>query len=260
MSMSERDRWREPASILAKMTTPYDPEGHKLFVPRLAAQPFFDKSQFAWVEALEAKADVIRGEMMRALEANGESFLPYVTLDHGGEMEEWQELNHSTRWSVFCLWLNGEADEANMAFCPETVKALASVDQAHISGACPNAMFSALSPRTHIPPHTGESNARLVVHLPLIVPEKCGSLRVGSEEREWKVGEALIFDDSIEHEAWNNSDELRVVLLFDIWHPALSLKDREIVNALVAVETEFKTRNGLATQMPPMRQGPRPIE
>ncbi len=121
-------------------------------------------------------------------------------------------------------------------------------------------MFSALAPRTHIPAHTGESNARLVVHLPLIVPEKCGTLRVGFEEREWKVGEALIFDDSIEHEAWNNSDELRVVLLFDIWHPALSLKDREMVNALVAVESEFRTRNNLVTQAPPTRPGPRQID
>lgn len=260
MSASERGRWREAASILAKMTAPYDPECHKLFVPRLAAQPFFERSQFAWVEALEAKTDVIRSELMRALEAKGEAFLPYVTLDRGGAAEEWKELNHSTRWSVFYLWLNGKADDDNIALCPETMKALASVDQAHITGACPNAMFSALAPRTHIPPHTGESNARLVVHLPLIVPENCGTLRVGFEEREWKVGEALIFDDSIEHEAWNKSDELRVVLLFDIWHPALSLKDREMVNALVAVESEFRTRNNLVTQTPPARPGPRPTD
>lgn len=241
MSGSEGGRSREAASILAKMTTPYDPECHKLFVPRLAAQPFFERSQFAWVEALEAKTDVIRSELMRALEAQGEAF-------------------HSKPWSVFYLWLNGKADEANLALCPETVKALAAVDQAHITDACPNAMFSALAPRTHIPAHTGESNARLVVHLPLIVPEKCGTLRVGFEEREWKVGEALIFDDSIEHEAWNNSDELRVVLLFDIWHPALSLKDREMVNALVAVESEFRTRNNLVTQAPPARPVPRQID
>ena len=259
MSMSEHGRWREAASILAKMTTPYDPECHKLFVPRLPAEPFFDRSQFAWVESLEAKTDVIRSELLRALETKGESFLPYVTLDRGGAEEEWKELNYSTRWSVFNLWLNGKLDEGNTALCPETMKALASVDQAYIDGACPNAMFSALAPRTHIPPHTGESNARLVVHLPLIVPEKCGSLRVGFEEREWKVGEALIFDDSIEHEAWNNSDQLRVVLLFDIWHPALSMKDREMVNALIAAETEFKSRNNLAEQTQPPRQGPRPI-
>ncbi len=107
-------------------------------------------------------------------------------------------------------------------------------------------MFSALAPRTHIPPHTGESNARLVVHLPLIVPENCGSLRVGFEQRAWRVGEALIFDDSIEHEAWNNSDELRVVLLFDVWNPQLTQQDREIVNTLVSTEADFAKSRVLA--------------
>lgn len=243
MSVAERGRWREAASIMAKITTPYDPQPHRLFVPRLSAQPFHDRSNFPWVKALEAKTNSIRDELLRALQVKGEAFLPYVTLDRGGSMDEWKELNHSKRWSVFYLWLNGRRDEENMALCPETSKALELVDQAHIGGACPNAMFSALSPRTHIPAHSGESNARLVVHLPLVVPEKCGALRVGFEEREWKVGEALIFDDSIEHEAWNHSDELRVVLLFDIWNPALSLKDREMVNALVAAEADFAACN-----------------
>jgi aspartyl/asparaginyl beta-hydroxylase (cupin superfamily) len=96
-------------------------------------------------------------------------------------------------------------------------------------------MFSLLAPRTEIPPHVGVNNARLVCHLPLIVPEGCW-FRVGAETRYWKPGEAFVFDDTIEHAAVNPSDELRVVLIFDVWHPDLSEVEREAVAALVATE------------------------
>ena len=107
-----------------------------------------------------------------------------------------------------------------------------------LDGLCPNAMFSALAPHTEIPPHTGETNARLVVHLPLIVPEKC-TYRVGFEHRTWKVGEILVFDDTIEHTARNDSDELRVVLIFDIWNPLISREERQVVAALASAARSF---------------------
>jgi aspartyl/asparaginyl beta-hydroxylase (cupin superfamily) len=94
-------------------------------------------------------------------------------------------------------------------------------------------LFSLLRPGARIPPHTGQINARLICHLPLIVPDGCG-FRVGNEVRRWIEGETLIFDDTIEHEAWNNSGRLRVVLLFDIWRPELSLEERKLVAATLA--------------------------
>jgi aspartyl/asparaginyl beta-hydroxylase (cupin superfamily) len=93
-------------------------------------------------------------------------------------------------------------------------------------------MFSLLAPRTLIPPHVGINNARLVCHLPLIVPEGCW-FRVGAETRCWRPGEAFIFDDTIEHEASNPSDDLRVVFIFDVWHPDLSPPERDAVAALI---------------------------
>ena len=104
--------------------------------------------------------------------------------------------------------------------------------QPQVAGASPNAMFSLLAPRTRIPPHTGVANTRLVCHLPLIVPANCG-FRVGETTREWRVGEAFVFDDTIEHEAWNDSDELRVVLIIDLWAPALSASERDAVAAVI---------------------------
>jgi aspartyl/asparaginyl beta-hydroxylase (cupin superfamily) len=104
---------------------------------------------------------------------------------------------------------------------------------AMVPGSAPSAFFSTLAPKTLIPPHTGVTNARLVVHVPLIVPPGCW-FRVGNERREWKPGEALIFDDTIEHEAWNGSDELRAVLIFDVWNPYLDEKERALVCELLA--------------------------
>jgi len=92
-------------------------------------------------------------------------------------------------------------------------------------------MFSRLAARARIPPHHGMINTRLICHLPLVVPGN-GALRVGNVTRAWTRGELLIFDDSFEHEAWNDADTDRVVLIFDVWRPELSQLDRDAVNAL----------------------------
>jgi aspartyl/asparaginyl beta-hydroxylase (cupin superfamily) len=126
--------------------------------------------------------------------------------------------------------------EANARHCPAAMELLGRLPQPGIAGSAPNAMFSLLAPNTQIPPHVGVSNARLVCHLPLIVPEGCW-FRVGAETRYWKPGEAFVFDDTIEHEAMNPSDELRVVFIFDVWHPDLSEVEREAVAALIATES-----------------------
>ena len=93
------------------------------------------------------------------------------------------------------------------------------------------AVVDGLRPGARIPPHAGVMNARLICHLPLIVPQPSG-FRVGNETRAWEEGKLLVFDDSIEHEAWNDSAEDRVVLIFDIWRPELSEADRRAVTAI----------------------------
>jgi aspartyl/asparaginyl beta-hydroxylase (cupin superfamily) len=113
------------------------------------------------------------------------------------------------------------------------METIAKLPQPNVPGASPNAMFSLLAPKTRIPPHAGVANMRLVCHLPLIVPPNCG-FRVGATTREWNVGEAFVFDDTIEHEAWNESNELRVVLILDLWAPALSPAERIAVARVIA--------------------------
>lgn len=233
LSPSARERWREAASIMAGRTRPYVQEANQLHVPRLPPIPFYDRSLFPWAEALEAKTDAIRDELRAALATEGADFAPYIAYRPGDPVNQWRELNHSTRWSHYGLWRNGQPDAEHLARCPQTARALEAVDMAEIGGLCPNAMFSALAPHTEIPPHTGETNARLVVHLPLMVPEKC-TYRVGFEHRVWKEGELLIFDDTLEHTARNDSDQLRVVLIFDVWNPLLAPEERDMVRALAA--------------------------
>jgi aspartyl/asparaginyl beta-hydroxylase (cupin superfamily) len=99
-------------------------------------------------------------------------------------------------------------------------------------------MFSVLQPKTRIPPHTGIANTRLVVHLALIVPGGCG-FRVGSETRAWREGEAWVFDDTIEHEAWNDSDRPRAILICDVWNPRLDEDERRAITALISAMDRF---------------------
>jgi aspartyl/asparaginyl beta-hydroxylase (cupin superfamily) len=127
----------------------------------------------------------------------------------------------------------GELIEENAAKCPRTMKVLQNAPQPDQPGRTPASMFSLLKPKTRIPPHNGVTNVRLVTHLPLIIPESC-RFRVGNDVRQWVPGRAWVFDDTIEHEAWNDSDKLRVVLIFDIWHPDLTAAERALVTALTA--------------------------
>jgi aspartyl/asparaginyl beta-hydroxylase (cupin superfamily) len=159
-----------------------------------------------------------------------------VQYDDHLPMDQWRPLNRNLDWTAIHLVRNGVTVEPNARHCPKTMELLASLPQPRIPASAPNAMFSLLAPNTQIPPHVGVSNARLVCHLPLVVPDGCW-FRVGAETRPWNVGEAFVFDDTIEHEAMNPTDELRVVFIFDVWHPDLSPVERDAVAALIATET-----------------------
>ena len=101
-----------------------------------------------------------------------------------------------------------------------------------IAGRSPFALFSKLAPGAVIAPHTGFHNSRLVCHLPLIVSDGCG-FRVGNETRTWQAGKAFVFDDTIEHEARNESGDTRIVLIFNIWRPDLTADERGLVANLM---------------------------
>ena len=160
-------------------------------------------------------------------------FSPYLESDDSHLSPSGTDLVDNDDWGAYYLWHYGDKNTDAEALCPTAFKALEATPQPDIPGQAPIALYSKLSPKTHIPPHNGMVNTRLICHLPLIVPENCGAIRVGNEERPWVEGELLIFDDSMLHEAWNNGDSERVVLLFDIWRPEFTEEERALVTTVL---------------------------
>lgn len=189
--------------------------------PFLPADEFFDRRHFPWFEALEAAAPAIREELLALLDTPGEALRPYVRLEQGTPQNDWSELDGSLDWSACFLWEYGVPNAPVIERCPRTAALLESLPLARIPGRAPNAFFSMLRPHCRIPPHTGVTNTRAIVHLALDIPPGCG-FRVGGETRAWVEGQAFAFDDTIEHEAWNDSDRRRAVLIVDAWNPHLS--------------------------------------
>jgi aspartyl/asparaginyl beta-hydroxylase (cupin superfamily) len=224
--------------ILLRRRRVYRPQPSFMYVPQLPAYEFYDRALFPWLDVLEAAAEDIRTELVQVLADGSAGLEPYVVVQDGVPLERWSELANSRRWSVFYLWRAGRPEMANLARCPKTAQALEQWPKCELEGTGPTAVFSILDANTRIPPHVGVNNARLIAHLPLIVPPGCG-FRVGSETREWVPGEAFVFDDTIEHEAWNGSDQPRAVLIVDCWNPFLSDAEREMVTALTAGVGEF---------------------
>lgn len=182
--------------------------------------------------------DSIRAELASVLVSDQSGLEPYVAYPDGVPLDQWRELNRSRRWSAYFLWNQGAAQSGHLARCPRTAQALQAAPRCEIAQHGPNVFFSILEPHTRIPPHTGVTNARLTVHLPLIVPPGCG-FRVGGETREWIPGRAWVFDDTIEHEAWNDSDQVRTILICDVWNPRLSADEQATIAALMAAMDAF---------------------
>ena len=235
-------RFRESIDIMVGRKRRYESASMMYHYPGLLPQAFLPRADFPWLDAIEAGTDAIRDEFLRVLETE-QDFVPYLTYPDDVPHKQFAELNNSPRWSAFHLLKDGAPVDGNAARCPRTMALLGQAPQPDQPGRTPTAMFSLLKPKTRIPPHVGVSNARLVTHLPLIVPPGCG-FRVGNETRPWVPGRAWVFDDTIEHEAWNDSDKLRVVLIFDIWHPQLSPAEREMITALTRGINDFRQQQG----------------
>jgi aspartate beta-hydroxylase len=199
-----------------------------LYYPFLPADEFFDERHFPWFADLAAATADIRAELEELLRDPGEALRPYVRMDSGSPDSTWTPLDHSLDWGACFLWEYGEPNAPLIERCRKTAAAIAAVPGALIPGRAPNAFFSMLRPGTRIPPHTGVTNTRAIVHLPLIVPDGC-AFRVGGETRPWIEGKPFAFDDTIEHEAWNDSDQLRAVLILDCWNPHLTVAERDFV-------------------------------
>lgn len=223
-------------SNVLRKTRPYHSEPTHFAFPGLAEREFHPRSEHPWLAELEAATDTIAEELDKVMSAERAELVPYIQYDDHEAMAQWRSLNRNPDWTAIHLVQNGKAIEANARHCPRTMALLEKFPQPDIARAGPNAMYSLLAPHTSIPPHVGVNNSRLVCHLPLVVPAGCW-FRVGAETRYWERGKAFVFDDTIEHEAANPSDQLRVVFIFDVWHPDLSDVERDAVRRVIASES-----------------------
>ena len=201
--------------------------------PELPQVQYYDPADFDWSAKVEAQTATVRTELIEVLKQGTDNFRPYIQAGEGDvRLDANKALVENRDWSALFLCENGKPDEALIERCPATWAAVNQAPLASIPGWGPTVMFSLLKAGARIEPHTGMFNTRLVCHLPLIVPPKC-TFRVGNEVREWREGKLFIFDDTIEHEAWNDSDQDRVVLIFDIWRPELSEQEKAELTALL---------------------------
>ena len=233
MAEPERRRVRRFHTNITRATRPYHSEPSHFHYPGLREMEFHDREQFPWLAELEAATGAILDDFRRVMAAERAELVPYIQYPDDVPLRQWAELNRNPAWTAIHLVQNGVTIDANARHCPAVTALLGRLDQPDIAMRGPNAMFSLLAPGAHIPPHTGVANTRLVCHLGLIVPPGCW-FRVGAERREWEAGTAWVFDDTIEHEAANPSDALRVVLIADTWHPDLSPAERAAVAASMA--------------------------
>ena len=210
-----------------------------LYFPDIPSRPYYSRDRFPWIAALEAGTGSIREEVLSVLShANSlESFLQ--TDSHQDASELLQSSNdQAPAWDAYFFHRHGERFGDHCLKCPQTAALLDTLPLAYVREHSPETLFSVLSPGTHILPHRGVTNTRLVTHLPLIVPPNC-ALRVGGETHVWEEGRCVTFDDTFEHEAWNNSKETRVVLIVDSWNPDLSEAERAAVADLVGAIGDF---------------------
>lgn len=240
---ADRERFDEGLEIYAGVQKAPKQEPLLLNYPRLPAIPFYDRSLFPWLGELEAATETIRGELEALMADSLEAFAPYIAYPKGAPVNQWGELNHSRKWTSLFLWRDGVRQDAVCDRCPGTMAVLDRLPLARQDGFAPTALFSALQPHTHIPPHTGSANVRLLAHLPLILPGPA-RFRVGNTTRDWHMGQAWIFDDTIEHEAWNDADELRVILIFDVWNPYLSEGEKALITRMMIAQRDWMAQPG----------------
>ena len=214
--------------------TPRDPRQRPKFFyfPDLPDDPYHDPFLQPWAERLQAAFPEVRAEALNVIEQDRR--LPdFIEVPEGVRPGHLAGPAVHPSWEALFFYRRGRRFDVNHERCPRTSAILESIELCRIAEQAPEILFSVLRPGTHILPHHGVSNVRLVMHLPLIVPRDCALNLVGVGEHHWQEGRLVMFDDTFSHEAWNRSDETRVVLLMDCWNPHLGAVEKLAVARLI---------------------------
>jgi aspartate beta-hydroxylase len=226
-----------------------------LYFPGVPSQTFYPRERFPAHARLEAAVEVIRHELRCVLSQARDELVPFLGATSSEAVAAQLLAASGTQepaWDAFFFYRHGVRHDAQCARCPRTSELLDSMPLVRVREHAPETLYSVLRAGTHILPHRGVTNTRLVTHLPLIVPPDCG-LRVGGETHLWQSGRCVTFDDTFEHEAWNHSDRDRVVLILDSWNPDLSNVEQAAVADLVAAIGDFNNASKMPTATPSLK-------
>jgi len=220
-----------------------------LYFPDVPSQPYYGRERFPWQAGLEEATEAIREEL-RAVLTENQPLEPFLGRQSAEELKGHLSSSGAQpgAWDAYFFYRHGDRFDEHHVRCPQTSAVLEKVPLVRIRDHAPETLFSVLRPGTHILPHRGVTNTRLVTHLPLIVPPDC-AINVGGELHEWKEGQCVTFDDTFEHEAWNRSDRTRVVVILDSWNPDLTAVERMAVTDLVETIGDFNR----ASEVPVMQ-------
>ncbi|KFQ21307.1 Aspartyl/asparaginyl beta-hydroxylase, partial [Mesitornis unicolor] len=192
-------------------------------VKGLKAQPWWTAKETGYTElvkSLEKNWKLIRDEGLAVMDKKRSLFLP-----------EDENLREKGDWSQFTLWQQGRKNENACKSVPKTCTLLERFPEAT---GCRRGQikYSIMHPGTHVWPHTGPTNCRLRMHLGLVIPKEGCRIRCAQENRTWEEGKVLIFDDSFEHEVWQDAENSRLIFIVDVWHPELTAQQRRTLPAI----------------------------
>lgn len=183
---------------------------------------FYPPEEIAYRALVESHFESIQQELLDLLDIKDRQTIPSIS-NWTGAYSDYVNSQHSISWKTYELLFFGIKHQENIKKCPKTYEVIRQIPEII------TAQFSFLSPQTHIQPHKGYSKMILRNHLPLLVPEgnQCG-IRIEDETHYWNEGKLVSFDDNFEHEAWNHSDQIRIVLMFDVAKPDGQYSAQEI--------------------------------
>nr|BAC33783.1 unnamed protein product [Mus musculus] len=189
----------------------------------LKAQPWWTPRETGYTElvkSLERNWKLIRDEGLMVMDKAKGLFLP-----------EDENLREKGDWSQFTLWQQGRKNENACKGAPKTCALLEKFSE---TTGCRRGQikYSIMHPGTHVWPHTGPTNCRLRMHLGLVIPKEGCKIRCANETRTWEEGKVLIFDDSFEHEVWQDASSFRLIFIVDVWHPELTPQQRRSLPAI----------------------------
>jgi hypothetical protein len=208
------------------------------FVPDLEPIPVYGPGHMPWQAELEAAFEDIREEFLANWEEARNEERPYLEPGAAALGENWKPLADSLNWGSLHLYKQGVANPRLVDLFPTTLEALHAVPLVDTPNGPSEILFSVLQGEQRIPPHYGVANTAVTVHMPIIATDR-SAIRVADDDFKWQQGKVFAFDDSFEHESWNESAEPRVNLLFETWHPDLTDDEKGAITMAFATRKNW---------------------